>query len=126
MSHSARLATSKIFLDAIKEKKEDAKAEGREKFILHADGKIVFCPICIAEDGDDAMPLAYPSVRICITAPTPALGYVGKQKTITWRWEHDHYCIPHAMCVLAAIMPSDIMPKKIPEERKETETTDNG
>ena len=116
MSHSDRLAKLKLFLDTIEEKKQVPQGEFAQFLFQEGDG-FSYCPFCLDELAkagkarEEAVPMAYPAVKICMRPPTAETVDVGDTKALHWHWEFTNFCIAHAIEVLVAMKPEDIMPR---------------
>jgi len=85
------------------------------------------CPLCfdrLAQEGkprEEAKPLAYPAVKISVQRPMATQFAGSKGVGLHWYWHYTNFCIEHALEVLLAMQPSDVMPRPedIEAEKKE-------
>ncbi len=110
MSRSERLAKLKSFLDVVEDKKRIPEGDG-PVFLFQEQEGFSFCPLCVDEQGQNVKPLRYPAVKICVTRPKAKTIQIKGKPALHWHWEFTNFCIAHALEVLVAMEPADIMPR---------------
>lgn len=118
MSLSDRLAKLKSFRDLLDEKKAEPEGEFANFLFQEREG-FSFCPLCVDEQGEEVKPLRYPAVKICVRRPQAKQVEIKGGKGLHWHWEFTNFCIAHAIEVLVAMEPADIMPR--PEDISDAE-----